>query len=104
MDGKNEEVAKKYNENSKVHDEEYENMPLQDLLNELEVSDAAKLTIANYANKYGEKEAKEKYEKGLVPARARLSMKNFVNQAKEERKPGNQPIKENTEKSDDEGR
>lgn len=104
VDGKNEEVAKKYNENSKVHDEEYENMPLQDLLNELEVSDTAKLTIVNYANKYGEKEAKEKYEKGLAPARARLSMKNFVNQAKEERKPGNQQIKENTEKSDDEGR
>lgn len=104
VDGKNEEVAKKYNENSKEHDEEYENMPLADLLNELEVSDAAKLTIANYANKYGEKEAKEKYEKGLAPARARLSIKNFVNQAKEERKPGNQQIKEDTEKSDDEGR
>ena len=79
-------------------------MPLVDLLNELEVSDAAKLTIANYANKYGEKEAKEKYEKGLAPARARLSIKNFVNQAKEERKPGNQQIKEDAEKSDDEGR
>ena len=51
-----------------------------------------------------EKEAKEKFEKGLAPARARLSMKNFVDQAKEERKPGNQQIKEDTEKSDDEGR
>ena len=50
------------------------------------------------------KEAKEKFEKGLAPARARLSMKNFVDQAKEERKPENQQIKEDTEKSDDEGR
>ena len=103
VDGKNAEIAEKYNENNKTQNE-YENMPLADLLNELEVSDTAKLTIANYANKYGEKEAKEKFEKGLAPARTRLSMKNFVNQAKEERKPGNQQIKENTEKSDDEGR
>ena len=103
VDGKNAEIAEKYNEDNKTQNE-YENMPLADLLNELEVSDAAKLTIANYANKYGEKEAKEKFEKGLAPARTRLSMKNFVNQAKEERKPGNQQIKENTEKSDDEGR
>ena len=103
MDGKNAEIAEKYNEDNKTQNE-YENMPLADLLNELEVSDAAKLTIVNYANKYGEKEAKEKFEKGLAPARTRLSMKNFVNQAKEERKPGNQQIKENTEKSDDEGR
>lgn len=103
VDGKNAEIAEKYNEDNKTQNE-YENMPLADLLNELEVSDAAKLTIVNYANKYGEKEAKEKFEKGLAPARARLSMKNFVNQAKEERKPGNQQIKENTEKSDDEGR
>lgn len=103
VDGKNAEIAEKYNEDNKTQNE-YENMPLADLLNELEVSDAAKLTIVNYANKYGEKEAKEKFEKGLAPARTRLSMKNFVNQAKEERKPGNQQIKENTEKSDDEGR
>lgn len=103
VDGKNAEIAEKYNEDNKTQNE-YENMPLADLLNELEVSDSAKLTIVNYANKYGEKEAKEKFEKGLAPARTRLSMKNFVNQAKEERKPGNQQIKENTEKSDDEGR
>lgn len=103
VDGKNAEIAEKYNEDNKTQNE-YENMPLADLLNELEVSDAAKLTIVNYANKYDEKEAKEKFEKGLAPARTRLSMKNFVNQAKEERKPGNQQIKENTEKSDDEGR
>lgn len=103
VDGRNAEIAEKYNENNKTQNE-YENMPLEELLNELEVSDAAKLTIVNYANKYGEKEAKEKFEKGLAPARTRLSMKNFVNQAKEERKPGNQQIKENTEKSDDEGR
>lgn len=103
VDGKNAEIAEKYNEDNKTQNE-YENMPLADLLNKLEVSDAAKLTIVNYANKYGEKEAKEKFEKGLAPARTRLSMKNFVNQAKEERKPGNQQIKENTEKSDDEGR
>ena len=103
VDGRNAEIAEKYNENNKTQ-KEYENMPLEDLLNELEVSDAAKLTIANYANKYGEKEAKEKFEKGLAPARARLSMKNFVDQAKEERKPENQQIKEDTEKSDDEGR
>ena len=103
VDGKNAEIAEKYNENNKTQNE-YENMPLADLLNELEVSDTAKLTIANYANKYGEKEAKEKFEKGLAPARTRLSMKNFVNQAKEERKPGNQQIKEDTQKSDDEGR
>ena len=103
VDGKNAEIAEKYNEDNKTQNE-YENMPLADLLNELEVSDAAKLTIVNYANKYGEKEAKQKFEKGLAPARTRLSMKNFVNQAKEERKPGNQQIKENTEKSDDEGR
>lgn len=103
VDGRNAEIAEKYNENNKTQNE-YENMPLEDLLNELEVSDAAKLTIANYANKYGEKEAKEKFEKGLAPARARLSMKNFVDQAKEERKPGNQQIKEDTEKSGDEGR
>lgn len=103
VDGKNAEIAEKYNEDNKTQNE-YENMPLADLLNELEVSDAAKLTIANYANKYGEKEAKEKFEKGLAPARTRLSMKNFVNQAKEERKPGNQQIKEDTQKSDDEGR
>ena len=103
VDGRNAEIAEKYNENNKTQNE-YENMPLEDLLNELEVSDAAKLTIANYANKYGEKEAKEKFEKGLAPARVRLSMKNFVDQAKEERKPGNQQIKEDTEKSDDEGR
>ena len=103
VDGKNAEIAEKYNEDNKTQNE-YENMPLADLLNELEVSDAAKLTIANYANKYGEKKAKEKFEKGLAPARTRLSMKNFVNQAKEERKPGNQQIKEDTQKSDDEGR
>lgn len=103
VDGKNAEIAEKYNEDNKTQNG-YENMPLADLLNELEVSDAAKLTIANYANKYGEKEAKEKFEKGLAPARTRLSMKNFVNQAKEERKPGNQQIKEDTQKSDDEGR
>lgn len=103
VDGKNAEIAEKYNEDNKTQNE-YENMPLADLLNELEVSDAAKLTIVNYANKYGEKEAKEKFEKGLAPARTRLSMKNFVNQAKEERKPGNQQIKEDTQKSDDEGR
>lgn len=103
VDGRNAEIAEKYNENNKTQNE-YENMPLEELLNELEVSDAAKLTIVNYANKYGEKEAKEKFEKGLAPARARLSMKNFVDQAKEERKPGNQQIKEDTEKSDDEGR
>ena len=103
VDGKNAEIAEKYNEDNKTQNE-YENMPLADLLNELEVSDAAKLTIVNYANKYGEKKAKEKFEKGLAPARTRLSMKNFVNQAKEERKPGNQQIKEDTQKSDDEGR
>lgn len=60
---------------------------------------------ASFVQKVDGKNAKiaEKY-KGLAPARTRLSMKNFVNQAKEERKPGNQQIKEDTQKSDDEGR
>lgn len=58
VDGKNAEIAEKYNEDNKTQNE-YENMPLADLLND---------------------------------------------QAKEERKPGNQQIKEDTQKSDDEGR
>lgn len=41
VDGKNAEIAEKYNEDNKTQNE-YENMPLADLLNELEVSDAAK--------------------------------------------------------------
>ena len=102
VDGKNEEVAKKH-KNSRDLDN-YENIPLEELLNASDISQTSKDVIADYANKYGIKEAKRRYEKALLPARVKLSFRETVQQAREERKPGNQQIKNDIQKNDDEGR
>lgn len=95
-EGKNEEVAEKFRDSDKKNER-----PIDELINALDVSESSKFHIADYTNQFGEEAARKRFEKTFAQAKAKLDMRDFVEKSKEENLPGNQQMKQASEKDDE---